>query len=150
MTAREDQTQAIVHYRALLGFDRVGLLVQAHELSEALSPIGHRAVAAQPIDCPPPGGHGDPRPGIGRDPVPPPSRHCIDEGILHGILGQLEVTDMTDQRRQYGSALLAERARDRDSWVVVVRWAADHSTPGGSDGRGIRALSRTGRTSTEP
>jgi hypothetical protein len=121
VAAGEDQTQAIVHDGAVLGVGRMCLLIKAKELAEAVGPVSHRAVAPQPVDCAAPRGHRDPRPGPGWNAVATPGGDCIRESVLHGVLGELEVTNMTDQGGEDGSALVAERACDRAAGILVLR-----------------------------
>src|SRR5437763_357601 len=51
MAAGEDQPEPVVDDRALRSHDRVLLLIEAHELGEALRAIRHRAVAPQAVRC---------------------------------------------------------------------------------------------------
>ena len=114
VAAGEDQPQPVVDDRALVVHGWLHVLgVQARQLGQALGAIGHRPVAAQAIDRPPPRGGGDPRPGIGRNPVAPPDGDRRLERVLHRVLGQLEVADLPDQGGQHDRPLVAKRARDR-------------------------------------
>jgi hypothetical protein len=125
VAAREDQPQPIVDDRAVVahGWPRV----QAHQLRQPLRAVGHRPVAAQAVDRPPPGRCGDPRARVGRHAVAPPDRHGRLERVLDRILGQLEITDLTDQRGQHDCALLAERLRDGGGYGVWRRTGAAHA-----------------------
>ena len=113
VTAGEDQPQAIVDDRALFDHGPVLLLVEAHELREALSAIRHRAVAAQAIDRAPPRRDGKPRTRIRRNAVARPRRERSRIGVLNRVLRQLEIAHMSNQRGQHGRPLVAKRAGDR-------------------------------------
>ena len=114
VAAGEDQPQPVVDDRALVVHRRLLVLgVQARQLGQPLGAIRHRPVAAQTVDRPPPRGGRDPRARVGRHAVAPPHRDRGLEGVLHRVLGQLEVAGLPDQRGQHDRALVAERARDR-------------------------------------
>ena len=86
---------------------------------------------ARPVDRPVPGGGDDPRPGIGRDAVRRPPLERRDVGVGDGLLGEVEVAQDADERRDRAPVLLVEDA--------------------GDDVAGIRQpISRIGRTSTRP
>ena len=114
MTAGEDQPQPVVDDRALVLHGWLLVLgVQARQLGQPLGAIHDRSVPAQAIDRPPPRGGRDPGAGIGRDPVAPPRRDRGLEGVLHRVLGELEVARLADERRQHDRALVVEGARER-------------------------------------
>ena len=134
---------SVVHGRLL------GLLVEAHQLGQPLRAVGDRAVAAQAVDRPPPGGRGDPCARVGRHAVAPPGGHGRLEGVLDRVLGELEVADLADQRGQHDRPLLAERVRDGGGDRVGRRRGAAHAgvfgRPSAHSAGGI-----TGRTSIVP
>src|ERR671911_429014 len=70
MAAGEDQPQPIVDDRALIVHRWLLLLlgIEARQLGQPLGAIGHRPVAAQAIDRPPPQGFSPPRPAGRRRP----------------------------------------------------------------------------------
>ena len=51
-------------------------------------------------------------PGLGGEPVAGPALQRDDEGLLHGLLGEVEVAGQPDERRDRPSALFAEQAVD--------------------------------------
>ena len=118
MAAGEDQPQAVVPYRAVIVGCGMLVGIDPGELGEALGAVGERAVATEAIDRAPARGDGDPRSGIRRDAVTRPRRDRRREGILHRVLGELKVTDVANQRRQNGRALLPERELDGGSRVA--------------------------------
>ena len=104
MAAGEDQAQPFV-------WDHVLLLRLARlQSGEQLGLRTQRAVAANPVDCPVPrrsqqpggrtfGGAGD-RPPLERD----------RNGVLKGVLGEVEVAEDADQAREHAPPLGAEDA----------------------------------------
>ncbi len=141
---------------ALSSARAVFLGLDASELGEPLGPVGERAVAAQAVDRPAARGDGDPRAGVGGDAVARPGRDRAGERVLNGVLGELEVADVADQRRQHGRALLAERPLDGggrvlpDSGRRSPRTAHAVAVPPPDRPDGIALKSTIGRTSTEP
>src|SRR4051794_327937 len=98
MAAGEDQPQPVVDDRALVAHR--WLLVAGRPAPPPRPPPRApppRSVAPQAIDGPPPGGRRDPRPRTGRHAVAPPRRDRGLEGVLHRVLGQLEVAGLPDQ-----------------------------------------------------
>src|SRR4029079_14645992 len=94
--------------------------------------VGDAALAAQAIDRLAPRRGGDPRARAGRDAVARPRRHRGGERVLQRVLGEPDVPDVPDQRRQDSGPLLAKGPLD-----VVHACAA-------------AGISRPGRTSTGP
>jgi hypothetical protein len=139
VAAGEDQPQPIVGDGAGLGHVVVLVRVEAHQLGQTLGAIGHRAVAAQAVDRPPPRRDGEPRARPGGNAVARPRGEGGGEGVLHRVLGQLEVADVADEGGQHGGALLAKGAGDRGGGVVRA-----HGSPSGRTschmGSGITAL----------
>ena len=154
MTAREDQPQPVIGDQALLVRRRMLLGVQARQLGEAVCPVRQRARAAQPVDRPPSRGGRDPRARVRRDPVARPRRHGGGEGVLHRVLGELEVADVADQGREDRRALLPERPFDGGGRVVPLHCppaARVHDAAAACSPVGAGAsASTTGRTSTDP
>ena len=116
MAAGEDQPQDVVLQRALrrlllrnpfanpklghlLGFDLFALGEKAHMTPQPVD----RLMAAD-ID--------EPGARIGRDAFARPLHDGGCEGILHGVLGELEVAKEADQRGQNAAALVAEQKSD--------------------------------------
>ncbi len=64
------------------------------------------------VDGPIAGRRGDPRAGLAGQPVPRPPFERRDEGVLDGLLGDVEVAGLADERRDRPSRLLAEQAVD--------------------------------------
>ena len=153
VTAGEDQPQPIVDDHALVVHGRLlGLGEQARQLGQPFGAVGHRPGPPQAVDRPPARGGGEPRPRVGRDPVAPPDRDRGLERVLHGVLGQLEVTDLPDQRGQHARALLTERALDggRDRiglHASLPTSSSDTSTPASRARSSHSADDTTGRTS---
>jgi hypothetical protein len=134
----KDQAQAIVLDGALGLLALVLLRVEARQLGDALGAVGLRASAPQPVDGPPPRRGRDPCRGVGRHTVAGPGRDGGDEGVLDGVLGQLQVAELADERGQDGGALAAERALGRRHGGVRARAAHSGARPA------------MGRTSTVP
>src|SRR6185295_12602819 len=88
----------------------------------------------------------DPGPRVVGDPVDGPPLERDEEGIGDGLLGEVEVADHADQRREGPAVLLPERPGDRLPGAivgvgVVPRQVLRHMDP---------AVSQIGRTSTLP
>src|SRR5581483_541456 len=71
------------------------------------------ALSAEPVDRPVPRGRDDPRARAGGDAVPGPSLERDGEGLLDGVLGQVEVAKRVRESGDRTSPLLAEDAGDR-------------------------------------
>src|SRR5262249_1639074 len=86
----------------------------------------------------------DPGAGVARDPLLGPYLERLREGVLHRLLGEVEVAEDTDQRRDRPTRFLTEQAIDGGVVVApVVRQPNWFITSG--------ALKSTiGRTSIEP
>ena len=154
MAAGEDQPQAIIDDRAVLALVGVLLAIEPHQLRQPICSIRHRPVAAHPIDRPPPRGDREPRARPGGDAVAPPRADRVGERVLHGVLRQLKIAHMSDQRRQHGRALPAERVLDGRANRTRARAAWRLQTTQGAlalrSGRGISSSATIGRTSTDP
>jgi hypothetical protein len=135
VAAGEDQPEPVVG-------DRVGLHgilgPQRLEAGQGLAFLGQAAISAQPVDGPVPGGGGDPRPRPVGDALPGPPLHGHHEGVLDGLLGQVEVAEDADEGCDRPSLLLAEQAVDD---LARVGLGNGYSSPG---------IGMTGRTSTDP
>ncbi len=134
VAAREDQPQPVVLDGAFV--HRVPQGLKGRQPTEDLRLLGQPSLPAESIDGPVPSGGGDPGPRAVGDPIagPPFQRH--HEGLLDGLLGQVEVAEHPDERRHRPSGLLAEQAGG-DAPGVRFGYA--------SGGRSI-----TGRMSTTP
>src|SRR5947209_7103759 len=97
MTAGEDQPQPIIDQRGVLVHVFLLAVVEAQQLRQALSARGHRTLTPQPIDRLAPCRRREPSPRTIRHPVALPGLNRRSKRILEGILGALEVTDMTDE-----------------------------------------------------
>jgi hypothetical protein len=109
VTAREDEGQAVVG-------DRAHALLLDRELIQACEQLGlarERLLASNPVDRAVPRRRDDPRTGIRRQPVSGPSLERGREGVLNGILGELEVAEDPDENRNGTAPLLAEDQLDR-------------------------------------
>jgi hypothetical protein len=65
-------------------------------------------VAPNPVDGPVPGRGYEPGRGVGRGPVPRPALGRGGEGLLRGLLGEIELAEEADQGGQDAAPLLAE------------------------------------------
>jgi hypothetical protein len=111
VAAREDQCEALVGDRA-----HVVVLLVGGELDETaeLGPLRlQRPFAAEPVDRPVAGGGDDPRARARRDAVPRPALGGDDEGLLDGVLSEVEVAERADQDRNRAPELLPECLGDR-------------------------------------
>ena len=154
MAAGEDQPQAVIDDRAVLVLVGVLLAIEPHQLRQPICSIRHRPVAAHPIDRPPPRGDREPCARLGGDAVAPPRADRVGERVLHGVLRQLKVAHMPDQRRQHRRALRAERRRDGGADRIRARaaWRLRRAQDALAlrSGRGISSSATIGRTSTDP
>ena len=75
-----------------------------------------RPVAANPVDRAVLGRRDDPGAGIGRCSVTRPALQRRCEGVLDGVLGEVEVAEHADEDRDRTSPLLAEDAIDVRYW----------------------------------
>jgi hypothetical protein len=87
---------------------------------------GEYTVTAEPIDCLVAPGRDQPGPGVGGHAVALPALSGHDEGFLADFLGEIEIAEEADQRRQDTPPLFVEDLLDQEF------------------------ISATGRTSTEP
>ena len=109
MAAGEDQPQPIVRDGAVV--DLV-LLAQGHERLELAHLVLEPAGPPDPVDGLVAGRGRDPRAGVARQPALRPHLERDQEGVLDGLLGEVEVAEDADERRDRPSRLLAEQAVD--------------------------------------
>ena len=148
VTTGEDQPQTVVDDRAVVFHRRLG--VEQRQLGQPLGAIPHGPVATQAIDGPPPGGGRDPRAGVGRHAVAAPLSDGGLEGVLHRVLGQLEVAGLPDQGGQDDRALVAVGVGDRSLYAAHARLptsSSDSSTPARRAVSSHSSAGMTGRTS---
>ena len=111
MAAGEDERQPLVG-------DRAHVLVLAGELLEPCEQLGlafERPLAPDPVDRPVARRRDDPGAGIARHAVHRPALERRGEGVLHSVLGEVEVAEDADEDRDRTSPLLAEDGRDRSA-----------------------------------
>src|SRR5262249_23682623 len=113
MTAREDEAQPVVTWRAVW---RCLHDVFLH-LPETVPGECHVLVLALTLASPgvnrlAPGRRGDPRAGIGWDPVAWPALECDRERVLQRLLGQIQVMEGRDERGDDSPVLGAKDALD--------------------------------------
>src|SRR5262249_10638004 len=82
---------------------------------EQLRLRGQRAVAAQAVDCAVARRRRQPCAGVRGDAVAWPALGCDRERLLGGFLGEVEVAEEADQRRDDAAPLVAEDLFDQRS-----------------------------------
>jgi hypothetical protein len=116
MAAGENQPQSLVRVDvALSEFDIGRRPVPRLELGETLQRLAlARQVrrTADPVERLVAGDRRDPRAGVVGEPVPGPALERDRERLLDRVLGEVEVTERRDQRRDRPSRLAAEQAAD--------------------------------------
>jgi hypothetical protein len=117
VTAREDQAQSIVGDRHVVvrtgaGLDRRQIRLDRRIAGQLVGLVAKSPTAADPVDRPIPGGRRDPCTRICRDAAVGPDLECGDERVLDRLLGEVEVAEDADERRDRPSLLLAEQAVD--------------------------------------
>ncbi len=133
VTAGEDQPQAFVGDLAHL----VAQSLQMGELAKGVGAFPQPPFSPQAVDRAVPGGRGDPRPRVVRQALGRPALQRHREGVLHRLLGQVEVTEHADERRDRPPRLAPEQAVDD----LTARGGAIDRRP---------YMPMTGRTSMEP
>jgi hypothetical protein len=103
MAAGEDELEALVGERRLVH----GVLRDQRDLEQA-GLRGERALAADAVERPVAGGRDQPRSGARGDAVARPALRGDREGVLGGLLGEVEVAEEADQGREDASPLVAE------------------------------------------
>jgi hypothetical protein len=106
VAAGEDQLEPFVGDDCLLV---VGELLGPHE---QLRLAGERLLPPDPIYCRVPGGRDDPGAGIVRRSLTWPTLGRPDEGVLHRVLGEVEITEDAAEDRDRAGALVAVGARE--------------------------------------
>ena len=101
VAAREDQLEPLVGNDSLLV---VGELLGPRE---QLRLACQRLLAADPVDRRVPGRRHDPGAGIARRSVARPAFGRADEGVLHRVLGEVEVTEDAAEDRDRACPLVA-------------------------------------------
>jgi hypothetical protein len=154
MAAREDEAEPVVGDRTHVvlrrpGANRRQLGLDLRLALEQLALLGQPAPAANPVDGAVARRRRDPRTGVVRKAARRPRLERDDEGLLDGLLGQVEVAGDTDERRDRPPRLLAEQAVDdlgREDLARRTRQAltAPATSPAPADEK-----SMTGRTSIE-
>ena len=127
VAAGEDQLQPLVRDGGGVVHDRLRWL-DLELTREQLRLRGQDTLSAKAVDGAVSRGRDQPADGVGRFPVAWPALGRDRERLLGGVLGQLDVAEDPDQRRQHATPVLAEDGVKR------------HGT----------ALSRIGRTSIAP
>jgi hypothetical protein len=119
MAAREDQSQSIVGDRhvgvaptGLVGLDAGELRLDRSVPREFLRLVPQSSATAQPVDGPIARRRRDPRARVVRDTADRPGLERRDERLLDGLLGQVEVAEDTDERRDGSPRLVSEQAID--------------------------------------
>jgi hypothetical protein len=123
MAAREDQAQPVVHERhgivCLTGIERRERRVpgECRTSGTRLAPqllglLDEAAPPADPVDRAIASGGRDPRSGIARHALLRPRFECPDERLLDGLLGEIEVAEDANERRDRPPGFLPEQAVD--------------------------------------
>ena len=155
MAAREDEAQAVVlvggRVRGQGAQDLVAGIVgvAVGHVGELLDARVGGARPPQAVERAPPRGDGQPGPDVARDAVARPGRGRVDVGVLEGVLGELEVAEVADERGEDPRPLVAAGAGEG----LVRPLRRGRRRPGGAAGRaGAHPWSNSmmGRTSTEP
>ena len=94
------------------------------EAREELVLLGAEPLAAQTVDRLVAGDPRDPRPGVVRNALPRPALERDDEGFLNRLLGEVEVAEDADQRRDRPPRLAPEQAVDDARSIGGCRSAA--------------------------
>jgi hypothetical protein len=103
MAAGEDELEALVGERRLVH----GVLRDQRDLEQA-GLRGERALAADAVERPVAGGRDQPRSGARGDAVARPALRGDREGVLGGLLREVEVAEEADQGSEDPAPLLAE------------------------------------------
>ena len=109
MAAREDQPEPIVRDGAVV--DLV-LLARGHERLQLAHLVLEPAGAPDPVDRLVPGRRRDPRTGVAGQPALRPDLERDQERVLDRLLGEVEVAEDADERRDRPPRLLPEQAVD--------------------------------------
>ena len=117
MAAGEQQGQPVIGAVAQRRFVRV-----RRRRVEVVGQVGEPAGAAQAVQGVASGGQAQPGHRIGGQPVAPPGDQGLDDRRLHGVFGQVEVTEPTRQPHHQPAGLLAQQ-----SGQLVVTRRSGHS-----------------------
>ena len=115
MAAGEDEPEAVVgdgHRVLRLRPDRGQSRLDLGVALERPGLLAQPLAPAEPVDRPVPRGRGDPGPRVVRHAPDRPRLEGRHERFLDGLLGQIEVAEHPDERRDRPAGLLAEQAAD--------------------------------------
>jgi hypothetical protein len=147
MAAREDEAKPVVRDARLVIHQAVSRLrgrefcLDRDLATEQLGLVAQASVPAQPIECAIASGRRDPCRGVPWDAADRPRVERTDEGILNSLLGEVEIAQDADERRDGPALLLAKQPIDD---LVSGRPGRRRLR------RGQPAKSKIGRTSTQP
>jgi hypothetical protein len=114
VAAREDQSEPVVDERHLLvPSSDLDVVDDAGLERERCGLLLQRPLSPKPIDRPVARGGRDPGAGVGGDTAARPRLERPDERLLDGLLGEVEVTQDADERRDRPSRFLTEQAVDK-------------------------------------
>ena len=153
VAAREDQSESVVRDRhrflRVTRFDRGQLRLDHRLPSQPLRLLPEAPTAAEPIDRAIARRRRDPGGRVVRDAPFRPALERGDERLLDDLLGEVEVAEDADERRDRPPLLFAEQAVDD---LVGGAVGGDQSAAAAPTGAPASApdVSMTGRTSTEP
>jgi hypothetical protein len=137
VAAGEDEAKPVVLHGALL-FGRAEIVVAGREHGHLAEQFPSTRLAAQAVDGGVAGGRRDPASRVGRQAVGRPLAQGDGERLLHRILGDVDVTEHTDQGGQRSTGLLAEDPADLGLVAlggdVDVGHAVRPRIPAGTDG----------------
>jgi len=136
VAAREDEAEPLVRNRGRV----VHLVVRLcrFEPRQQIRLSLQVLLSPQSIDCTIPCHRHEPTGRVRGLALSRPALECDGDGVLKGVLGEVEVAEDADQGREHTAVLLAEERSERDAGGSG--YPADASTVIGS----------TGRTSIEP
>ena len=137
VAAGEDKSEPVVGDTTHVGLVSSERLERLERL-QLRSLLAKGSLTPQPIDRSVARGRRDPRAGVVGDPAFRPHPHRLRERVLHRVLGQVEVAQDADQRRDRPPLLVPEQAVD------------DGRGRGRYDGWPSSSNTMTGRISTEP
>jgi hypothetical protein len=153
MATGEDETKSVVRDRhvvshALDRVDRRELGLDGNLAAELFGLLAQPTAAAQSIDRPVARGRRDPGARVGRDAPLRPRLERRDERVLDGFLGEVEIAQDADERRDGSPLLLAEQAVDDVARGVIRR--GQPACAASATGAPASSNWKIGRTSIEP